>query len=104
MFTIKAYNAGNTYIENCDSVQIITSQSPEFDEIQSDLNKDFEIITGGTADDFSPYYAFIRYSLGNMDALRPLQKHDRAYILNEQGITIEAVKPDTLAIDTDDQH
>lgn len=98
MFTIKAYNEGATYIENCDSIQIITSQSPEFEEISSGLNSDFEAMTGESSSECSPYHAFIRYSLGNMDAIRPLQGYDRAYILNEQGKTIEAVKPE-LGVD-----
>lgn len=99
MFTIKAYNEGHTYIDNCDSVEIITEQSPIFDQMKSDMDESFDSISEEDSSEFNPYFAFIRYSQGNMEAIRPLSGHDRAYILNDQGNTIEAVKSEQLVED-----
>lgn len=91
MFTIKAYNSGHTYIDNCDSVEIIDKTSPIFDEEVKLIDEHFADLTG-SADEFDPPFAFIRTVQGNMHGIRPLFEHDTAYILNEQGQTIANVR------------
>lgn len=91
MFTIKAYNCGHTYIDNCDSVEIFDSTSPIFDEEVKLLNEGFVKLTGSDEDAESPF-AFIRTTQGNMNGIRPLFEHDTAYVLNDYGKTIESVR------------
>lgn len=91
MFTIKAYNCGHTYIDNCDSVEIIDKTSPIFDEEVKLIDDHFAELTESD-DKYAPPFAFIRTVQGNMHGIRPLFEQDTAYILNDQGKTIESVR------------
>lgn len=114
MFTIKIYADGSTFIRSCNSVHIIqqqdlTSDNPStYDEECASLKEDYanssilddlvaqegglslEAMQEHKLQEMMPY-AFIHYDWNGEECKWLLHGHDKAYIISEQGKTIEAI-------------
>ena len=120
MFTIKIYANGSIFIRPCESVHILTSEGETYQEECTKLKDDY--LASGICDTFRPSgselsdedqlqhymqsmmpFAFIFYDQGAASNTWFMHGSDQAYVVNEQGQTIETVRqPKTLTAEIEE--